>query len=157
MKSEVDKDDRTLKVFLSYAVADKDYGDKLHNLLTHYLNARVFTQDSLSAGDDWRGLLKDQLTDSNIFIVLVSPNSIESSWVWQELGAAWALKKPVVSVFTESQLCSRLPVELSNVQYVNLKEFEDPQSLNRIFKNYMGDFLKKKSSRAKSKNTEKKP
>ena len=86
------------RIFLSYVRADRTYALKLRSLLSQRPNLSIFTTETLSAGEDWESKLKDELSQSDIFIVLLSSNSVDSKWVLHELGAAWALNKPIIPV-----------------------------------------------------------
>jgi hypothetical protein len=44
--------EKTLRVFLSYTIADKLYAHKLHSLLSQWPNLRIFTPEMLSAGEN---------------------------------------------------------------------------------------------------------
>jgi hypothetical protein len=50
--------------------------------------------------------------------------------MWQELGAAWALEKPVLSVCTEPYIFAKLPVELKHIKCVNFRDLDNPKELN---------------------------
>ena len=103
----------TLRVFLSYAAADSADTLKVRSLLAQQPNLRIFTRDTLSAGEDWVSKLKNELSSCDIFMVLLSPNSVGSSWVLQELGAAWALEKPIIPVVTHPAVLTRIPMYIS--------------------------------------------
>lgn len=137
MSARREKGKKLFRVFLSFAQQDKANAEKLRNLLAHYLDARVFTADSLSVGENWRKRLKDEISRTDLYIILLSPHGFQSSYAMQELGAAWALKKPVLSISTDPQLVNKLPVEISDVQYVDLQEFDDSKAIERIFEPYL--------------------
>ncbi len=107
------------KVYLSYVNADKEY---VHELRWAYFD--IFSADQLSAGGDWVSQLKSELSSCDIFIVLLTPNSVESSWVLQEIGAAWGLKKPIFVVYTDKRLVTRIPVSLNEEQLFDIKDIE---------------------------------
>jgi hypothetical protein len=131
-----EKDKRVLRVFLSYAAADSAYAHKLHYILSQRLNLRIFTDKALSAGEDWKSKLKNELAQCDIFVVLLSPNSVQSAWVLQELGAAWMLEKPILPIVTDSQVLTRIPVELRNVQLVDIQDLENPETVNQIIESF---------------------
>ncbi|MCK4732005.1 MAG: toll/interleukin-1 receptor domain-containing protein [Methanophagales archaeon] len=138
MSEHVEKGDRgTLHVFLSYAVADKEYAHKLHKLLSQQPNLHIFTTEALSAGEDWTSKLKDELSKCDVFVVLLSPNAIESSWVLSELGAAWALDKLIIPVVTELKVSSKIPVQLKGTHFVEIEHLEKhPEAINQALMRY---------------------
>lgn len=130
------KHDRNLRVFLSYDSADAAYARQLHRILSQRLNLRIFTSDKLSAGEDWKSKLKHELAQCDIFVVLLSPNSAQSAWVLQELGAAWMLEKPILPIVTHPNVLTKIPVELRNAQLVNIKDLENPEAINQIIESF---------------------
>jgi len=124
------------RIFLSYVGADRAYARKLRSLLSQRPNLRIFTTETLSAGEDWESKLKDELSQSDIFIVLLSSNSIDSKWVLHELGAAWALNKPIIPVAIHPEVFSRIPVALRELQLVEIKDLENPEVIDRILEGY---------------------
>ena len=130
-----------LRIFLSYATADREYARRLRSLLSRRPNLRIFTTETLSAGEDWESRLKDELSQSDIFVVLLSLNSVDSKWVLHELGAAWALDKPIISVVTHPGVVSKIPMDLREVQSVEVEYLEShPEIMRQIFKRYDFDW-----------------
>ena len=127
---------QTLRVFLSYASADREYAHHVRSLLAQRPDVHVFTTEMLSAGEDWQSKLKDELSKCDIFLVLLSPNAVESKWVLHELGAAWAMDKPIIPIVTHPKVFARVPVALSQEQFVEIKDLEKPGTINRILERY---------------------
>ncbi len=127
---------QALRIFISYAIADREHARKLRGLLSQRPNVRIFTPEMLSAGEDWESKLKDELSKCDIFLVLLSPNSADSPWVLQELGAAWALGKPIVPIVTHPEVFSKIPVALSHLEFVEIKDLEKPEIINHILERY---------------------
>jgi hypothetical protein len=130
------KNKRPLRVFFSYATADGIYASQLHRLLSQRLNLRIFTQKALSAGEDWKSKLKRELAQCDIFVVLLSPNSLQSAWVLQELGAAWMLDKPIISVVTQPEVLDRVPIALRKDLIIEIEDLENPETIDRILEHY---------------------
>ena|GEM_PF-979024 len=131
------KGKQDLRVFLSYATADREYGRRLRGLLSKRSNLRIFTTETLSAGEDWESKLRDELSQSDIFVVLLSLNSVDSGWVLHELGAAWALDKPIIPVVTNSEVFSKIPMDLRKAQLIEVECLEShPQVIKQILERY---------------------
>ena len=127
---------QALRVFLSYTMADRIYARKLHSLLSRRSNLRIFTMEMLSAGEDWESKLKDELSQSDIFMVLLSSNSVDSPWLLHELGAAWALDKPIIPIVTHPEVVPKIPFPLAGIQSVQIKDIEKPEIISRILEHY---------------------
>jgi len=132
-----EKGKRALHVFLSYAAADREYARKLFNLLSQRSNLHIFTLEGLSAGEAWESKLKDELSQCDIFIVLLSSNSVNSKWVLSELGAAWALNKLIIPVVTNTEVLSKIPMDLRKTYSVESTYLEDhPEVIDQILERY---------------------
>ena len=132
-----EKGKQALRIFLSYAAADREYARKLRSLLSQRSNLYVFTLEGLSAGEAWESKLKDELSQCDIFIVLLSSNSVNSKWVLSELGAAWALNKLIIPVVTHAEVLSKIPMDLRKIYSVEIKYLEDhPEVIDQILERY---------------------
>jgi len=123
-----------VRIFLSYSLTDKGYVSRLRNLLSKRRDSHVFSPEFLSAGEDFASRIKDEIARCDIFVVLLSSDSINSKWVLSELGAAWALNKLIIPVFTQSDVVPKIPLDLSNVQSVGIEYLEDhPEVIDEAF------------------------
>jgi len=132
-----EKGKQVLRIFLSYVAADRGSARKLRNLLSRRPNLHIFTPEMLSAGEDWVSRLRDEISQCDIFIVLLSPDSVSSPSVLSELGAAWALDKLIIPVITHPEVLSKIPVDLRKVQSVEIKYLEShPEAIRQILERY---------------------
>ena len=109
------------RVFVSYARSDQALAEQLFRTL-RTLPVEAWSEDQLRAGENWSEVLRAQLRDSEYFLLLLTPKTLESSWVQQELGAAWALGKRMIAVVTDRRLLDKLPVDLAGVQTLTVNE-----------------------------------
>ena len=123
-------------MFVSYATEDSAYASKLINVLAQQPNLHVFTTDKISAGENWRSKIKRALSDSDFFLVLLSPTSVQSRWIQFELGAAWGLNKPIIAVVTSHEVVNRIPLDLGELHVVDLDQFGTPEAISRFFQLY---------------------
>ena len=110
-------------VFVSYARSDQALAEQLFRTL-RTLPVEAWSDDQLRAGENWSEVLRSRLRDSEYFLLLLTPKTLESSWVQQELGAAWALGKRMIAVVTDRRLLDKLPVELAGVQTLTVNEMD---------------------------------
>ena len=128
---------QTLRIFLSYAAADREYARKLCSFLSQHPNSQIFTPEALSAGEDWESKLKEEISQCDIFVVLLSSNSVNSEWVLSELGAAWALDKLIILVITHPEVFSKIPIDFRKVPSVEIKYLEShPEAIKQILERY---------------------
>jgi nucleoside 2-deoxyribosyltransferase len=126
---------KPIRVFLSHADADIVGARRIRNLLFHQLGLQVFLHEDLSAGENWRSKLRKELERADIFVVLLSPWSVTDSWLLQETGAAWALKKPTVPIVTRRDVLNNFPIALDpqmTIEINYLEKLEEPENADKF-------------------------
>jgi hypothetical protein len=131
-----DKNKQNFRVFVSYAREDSVYADELLSYLSAQPKLDISMMNNITAGEKWRSEIKNALNASDVFLVLLSPTSVKSSWVLFELGLAWGLGMPIIPVATHPEVISKVPVELNNAQVIDLRKLKNPEVINRIMKHY---------------------
>jgi hypothetical protein len=116
----------TFNVFISHSREDRALAERIERGLTFGGRVRVFTDRMMLAGQDWRTELRRALEAADVFFVIGSPASARSDFVLQEVGAAWALGKPIVIVTPEGEVEWAPPLEPSAYARVALTELEKP-------------------------------
>jgi hypothetical protein len=78
------------KIYISYSTHDTDVAQQIAaglKILGHQINIDI---ETLTAGQEWRSVLSDALKSSEVFISLLTKNSVSSQYVLTELGTARA-------------------------------------------------------------------
>ena len=76
-----------VKAFLSHSSADKKIVRKIKNRIQRFWT--YFDEDCFNPGEDFRTAITERLSDTNLFVLFVSQNSLNSSWVRFEMDEAW--------------------------------------------------------------------
>lgn len=74
-------------VFVSYAAADRPLAAALVEGLARQ-KWSIFWDRGIPAGKKWQNVLDQRLTNSRCVLVLLTPNSLKSSWVTYEASVA---------------------------------------------------------------------
>ena len=86
----------TLRIFVSHSNKDDDFGTRLVDDLRHVLADEMAvwydSQGGLHGGDNWWRKIIRELTERNVFIVVLSPDAMDSDWVNDEIDLAWRQK-----------------------------------------------------------------
>lgn len=132
-----DKNKDNISIFVSYAKEDSGQAAELMTQLALQPNFHIFTASKISAGENWRSKIKKELSQSDYFLVLLSPTSVQSKWVQFELGAAWGLNKFIIPVVTSQDVVNRIPLEFGNLRVIELKDLKGkPESIGQIIESY---------------------
>ena len=93
-----------MKIFISHSTKDSDVAKKFKNLLVKYGdNTDVFLSSDMKRSQievkQWKQNLQRHLKKCDYFVVLESPNSLNSQWVQYEIGFAEAcIRKNIISI-----------------------------------------------------------
>jgi len=112
-----------LKIFLSHSTDDSFIAGVLQTELTR-LGAEVFLDSrSLQTGDDFDQVIGEEIAASDEVLLLLSHASLKSHWVLLEVGAARALRKPLM-VILNGVLPNDVPWPLNRVLARDLNQVE---------------------------------
>lgn len=99
---------KPMDVFISYSTADRAIAEELANRL-RALHLTVFlSHDTITTGPAWRSQIGVAIRRCTVAILLLSNHSLHSDWVRYEIGALWALNKPVAPALLDCDV-SQLP------------------------------------------------
>lgn len=79
------------KVFISHSNRNKDYTEEFAQGLVEFGHQPLYDSTLLSIGSNWREILEQALDDAEVIVFLISLESLESTWVLNEIGRAKAL------------------------------------------------------------------
>lgn len=85
----------TPRIFVSHSHTDDEFGLRLVADLGGRLGDDAVWYDSsggLHGGDEWWNRIVAELTARNTFIVIFSPDAVDSAWVRDEINIAWTLR-----------------------------------------------------------------
>jgi len=106
-----------MKVFISHNSADKKFVRTLKTDLNENGIDTFFDEDSLEFGDSLMERLEEGIKESSHFIIILTPNSIKSNWVKNEL-------KEALKLFDEKTIKKIIPIKY--------RECIIPESLDKL-------------------------
>jgi hypothetical protein len=128
-----------ISVFVSHSHSDNPFGIRLVNDLRAVLgDEQAVWYDShggLHGGESWWRKIVQAITTRSVFIVLLSPQSLSSKWVQDEIAIAWNQKNATTTSFSGLKLiipllCSpcNIPADLRTLQVISFlppKKYEE--------------------------------
>jgi uncharacterized membrane protein YeaQ/YmgE (transglycosylase-associated protein family) len=113
----------TLSLFISHSSKDDEFGRKLVKDLRQALGSDEAvwydSEGGLYGGDSWWSRIVSVLGTCDVFVIVLSPNSINSKWVMRELDIAMVEGKRIVPVLYRQ--CDVRP-DLRAIQIVSFLE-----------------------------------
>ncbi len=107
-------------VFISYAHADANFIKDLKLQLQDAGFDVWIDEDRLKAGENWRQAIDDAIQQSNILIVVISPEAYESKYVTYEWAYASGIGIPIIPILLKT---SALHPRLEILQYIDFHEY----------------------------------
>ncbi|MDX2212190.1 MAG: toll/interleukin-1 receptor domain-containing protein [Oculatellaceae cyanobacterium bins.114] len=121
-----------MKVFISYANPDKELATRV----THALKAsgfQVWDDSQILPGENWRESIATALQESDAIVVLLTPSSVHSPTVTQDIGYALGKQDykgkliPVVAASTEQLPQEEIPWILKRLRMIHIPNLEDDE------------------------------
>ena len=116
-----------MKIFVSYAREDKPFCIRIIETLHAH---EVWYDQRLYAGQDWWKEIRRRLAWCEVFIYLLSPESVASRNCRREFAIARQLKRDIIPVLIDRE--TALPDAISNRQYVDLSNALTAQNVSRL-------------------------
>lgn len=122
----------SIKIFISHAASDVE----LAQALVDCINSSMVIEDEeirctsvpghkLPIGGDPATIIQSELASTGVVVGLITRNSLNSSWVLFELGAAWGAKKSIQPLLSNEIEYRDLPGPLSGNNVARMSERND--------------------------------
>jgi hypothetical protein len=115
-------------IFVSYSSKDASLAKEIVGLCKKCKLSCFLAEHSIEVGANWQNALRDALIASREIVVIISENSLDSSWVILEIGAAWALGKRINTCLVCLHM-DALPGILKGIQVRQLATQPEKQAL----------------------------
>jgi TIR domain len=127
-------------IFISYVQRDRALAELvIRSIKRRRPDIQVVSHFELSAAEPWVDKVRDWISRCKLFMVLLTPNSVEADNILTEVGAAWGLAKPIVKIVPlEYVLGDQLPISLFGQPTLRLEEIEQSEALDSILHRYVG-------------------
>jgi len=115
------------RIFISHASADKGVARQIAMALEKSGVSVWFDEQELLLGNSLANVISDAISSSDYMLVLLSPQSVASRWVQQELSAAYAreLDRRDITIIPVLIADCEIPSLLASKQYLDLRHDVD--------------------------------
>lgn len=112
-----------MKVFISHSSYDKWVARQISFQLNQKGHTTFLDEKDIKTGDSIDSSIQKHLKNSDQLLILLSPASLKSHWVFIELGGAQALGKTVVPILFHVGV-NEIPQPMSSMLCRDINEFE---------------------------------
>jgi hypothetical protein len=122
------------QIFISYSRVDSAFVDSLIRRVQQAFPHLSIWHDrsSLIGGDDWWEEILKAIAESDVFVYVLSNESVQSRYCQAEFTEARRLQKRVITIQARDR--TQLTDKLSDIQFVDMKHgTDDPDALPRLY------------------------
>ncbi|NES95885.1 MAG: TIR domain-containing protein [Desertifilum sp. SIO1I2] len=119
-----------LDVFVSYSRTDSDFARRLNDALQIQGKTTWFDQESIASGSDFQQEIYRGIENSDHFLFIISPNSIQSPYCADEVEYAKSLNKRIVTILHRPVNPADLHPVLASVQWIDFNQYDGDFSAN---------------------------
>ncbi|PSN17700.1 type IV secretion protein Rhs, partial [filamentous cyanobacterium CCP5] len=120
----------SLDVFISYSRADSDFARQLNDALQVQQKLTWFDQESIPPGVDFQQAIADGIENSDYFLFVISPSSVQSPYCASEVEYAQTLNKRIVTVLHRPVDPTDLHPVLATVQWIDFNRYSGQFAAN---------------------------
>src|SRR5262245_17646611 len=117
------------KIFISYSRKDMDFVRKLAGDLEKAGYDVWWDITDLRGGDDWVRQIPEAIRLSQFFLVVLTPDSVESEWVRKEYTQALSLHKKIIPIML---VPSPVPFALNTINFINFARGEYTDNYKKL-------------------------
>ncbi len=113
-----------LDVFISYSRVDSDFARRLNEALQIQGKRTWFDQESIATGSDFQQEIYQGIESSDVFVFVLSPESVNSPYCADEVEYAQGLHKRMVTVLHRPIDTADLHPVLAKLQWLDFREHD---------------------------------
>ncbi|MEO1299749.1 MAG: toll/interleukin-1 receptor domain-containing protein, partial [Cyanobacteria bacterium J06636_16] len=122
--------DASLDVFISYSRVDSDFARRLNEALQIQGKRTWFDQESIATGADFQQEIYRGIESSDVFLFVLSPQSINSPYCADEVEYAEGLNKRMVTVLHRPIDTDDLHPVLAKLQWLDFRDHDGDFQVN---------------------------
>lgn len=121
------------KIFWSYAQPDMDFVRHLAAVMAKEGVDSFLPERDVPPGENWQQRFLDELRGSAIVIPVLSPEALRSNLFLMELGAAWALNKPMIPITRDNEVdTATMPASIDRLHVLRADHLSDDAIARRV-------------------------
>jgi hypothetical protein len=120
-------------VFISYRRKDLEFVIRLHKELTDRGLTAWFDQENIEVADHWRTSIAEGIRDCKVFILVLSPDAVESRNIRKEVDLAEDHGKKIIPLmWKKTEVPSTFEYALAGVQWIDFNEIASKENFDEL-------------------------
>ena len=123
-------DHKAKKIFISYSHQNKDFVQNLVDQLEKDGNIVWWDFESIQGGLIWQKEIEKAIKFCQYFIVVLTPNSVNSDWVMNEITYALQEEKQIIPLYLQE---CEIPLSIIQIQYIDFVQSSQREALQELY------------------------
>ncbi|MBN1217641.1 MAG: toll/interleukin-1 receptor domain-containing protein [Anaerolineae bacterium] len=120
-------------VFISYRRKDSEFVKQLHQELTSRGVAAWFDKESIEVADHWRTSIAEGIRGCKVFVLVLSPDAVESVNIRKEVDLAERHGKPIIPLmWRKTDIPVAFEYALAGIQWIDFNEVASPENFGQL-------------------------
>jgi hypothetical protein len=109
-------------IFISYSRRDQEFVTRLASDLNDHVAGVWFDQSAIQAGENWHEEILQGIHECKAFVLVLSPDAMQSKYVREEVDTALQLGKPIFPIiYRPTQWTDEFAALVKDIQTINLQ------------------------------------
>ncbi len=138
-------------IYISYTGMDKEIAEKTSLVLSEQFKSlskyrfEIITADSIPFGNDMYITMRENISKSDIVIIIVSPLYLQNEWCLKEFTTITKEDKRIIPIVTEAfSDLAKLPKDISNIKAVSLINCKSEEDFAKVMSTLAKDLIKQR-------------
>lgn len=138
-------------IYLSYTRTDKEIAEKTSLVLSEQFKSlskyrfEIITADSVPFGYDMNITIQENISKSDIVIIIVSPSYLKSEWCLKEFISIFKEDKRIIPIVTDAfSDLAKLPKDISNIKALSLINCKAEEDFSKVMSTLAKDLIKQR-------------
>lgn len=123
----------TREIFISYSRRDQEFVTRLASDLNSHVAGVWFDQAAIQAGQKWHDEIMDGIRECKAFILILSPDAVDSKYVREEVNKALELGKTIFPIlYRPSTWSGEFAALVHEVQTIDLRSGSYTENVQKL-------------------------
>jgi hypothetical protein len=120
-------------IFISYSRRDQEFVTRLASDLDAQVAGVWFDQSAIQAGENWQAEIMEGISECKAFILVLSPDAMESRYVREEVNKALELGKTIFPIlYRPAQWTDQIGTIVKEIQTLDLRSGSYTDNFHRL-------------------------
>src|SRR5829696_4375209 len=120
-------------IFISYSRRDQEFVTRLASDLDAQVAGVWFDQSAIQAGENWHAEIMEGISECKAFILVLSPDAMESRYVREEVNKALELGKTIFPIlYRPAKWTDQIAIIVKEIQTLDLRSGSYTDNFHRL-------------------------